>query len=237
MKLSDLKASLQRRAAKRKVYACHGARAYRVAHLAGAWNPPDNDGARFVDNLDAAGPRLVDYADKRIRLSHKGWYCDTLQIDTCRGAILQLAGKNGRPRYLAAYQESANDGYRVDVRAGVFGEEREAAFAADAFARIAAEHARDYDAAWQAGARYSELGENIREDRRAALALIGEIRAAGRAFSPAICATLRMRLEQLRWRIARYREERGKLREAGPWFVREFGAAFNDGAGEAVYFA
>ena len=235
MNQATLKAELLRRADRRKAYACHGARAYAVAHFGGGWNREDRDGARWVETLEGAGLRLAGYSDALARLGHTGWYCDTFQDDTYRGAVLQLASRRGRRVFLAAYQESANDGFRVDTRGGTYDDETDAAHAADGFARHWAEEARAYDEAWQAGARYGELGENIKEDRRAALALAREIRAAGKSFAPAICSTLRMRLEQLRRRIAEYRAERRALLDAGAWWVRAYGAAFNDGAGEVVF--
>ena len=237
MKISDLKSCLERRAARRAAYACHGARAYRVAHLSGGWNPPDNEGARFVDNLDDVGLRMAGYADAFIRINHTGWYCDSSQHDTLRGAVLQLPGRKGRPVFVAAYSEPWNDGYRVDVRAGLFGDAKDAANAADEFARIAAEHAREYDEAWQSGARYAALGELIGERRRDALALIREIKTAGKVFPPVICQTLRERLDAIGGEVRRARQERAAMRDAGAWFVHHCGAAFNEGAGEAVYAA
>ena len=235
MKISDLKSCLERRAARRAAYACHGAHAYRVAHLCGGWNLPDNEGARFVDNLDDVGLRMAGYADAFIRINHTGWYCDSSQHDTFRGAVLQLPGRKGRPVFVAAYREPWNDGYRVDVRGGLFSDAKETAHAADEFARIAAEHAREYDEAWQSGARYAALGELIGERRREALALIREIKAAGQAFPPAICQTLRARLEAIGGEVRRARQERAAMRDAGMWFVHHCGAAFNDGAGAAVF--
>jgi hypothetical protein len=235
MNISELKSRLEHRAARRAAYACRSAHAYRVAHLSGGWNQPDNEGARFVDSLDDAGLRLAGYADAYIRINHTGWYCDTSQHDTFRGAVLQFPARKRRPVFIAAYREPWNDGYRVDVRGGLFGDAQDAAHAADEFARIAAEHARDYDEAWQSGARYAALGELIGERRREALALIREIKAARQAFPPAICQTLRVRFDAIGGEVRRARQDRAALRDAGAWFVHHCGAAFNEGAGEAVF--
>ncbi|GEM_PF-7033454 len=235
MNISELKLCLERRAARRAAYVCHGANACRVAHLSGGWNQPDKEGARFVEKLDDAGLRLAGYADAFIRINHTGWYCDTSQHDTFRGAVLQLPARERRSVFVAAYREPWNDGYRVDVRGGLFDDAKEAAGVADDFARIEAERARDYDDAWQSGARYAALGELIGERRREALALIREIKAAGQVFTPAICQTLRARLDAIAGEVKRARQDRAALCDAGAWFVRNCGAAFNDGAGEVVF--
>ena len=249
MSLETLKQDLLRRAETRKTFACHGRRQSYQMPITG-WNDPAADGSRWIESLPGAGLRFVDYADVVRRLGHTGWYCTVHNDETYRGCVLQLPGRAGKNRYLAAYEDPNNPGtYRIDVSRGTFegyGSDyypsdrfhddgaREAALTADEFARIQAEKAREWDEAWQAGARYGELGENVKEDRRAALALIREIKAAKKAFSPEICRTLKMRLEQLRDRIAGYREERDKLLDVNASWERTYGDAFNDGAGEAV---
>jgi hypothetical protein len=250
MSLETLKQNLSHRAESRNAYACHGVRQAYQMPITG-WNHPAADGSRWIESLSGAGLRFVDHADKLARLRHTGWFCAVHSDETYRGCVLRLPGRAGKNRYLAAYEDPNNPGtYRVDVSRGFFegyGSDYhpsnrcqdvgacDAALAADEFARIEAEKARGWDEAWHVGARYGELGENVKEDRRAALALIREIKEAKAAFSPEVCRTLKMRLEQLRDRIAGYREERAKLVGVNAWWELTYGDAFNDGAGEAVF--
>jgi hypothetical protein len=67
--------------------------------------------------------------------------------------------------------------------------------------------------------------------------LIREIKAAGQSFPPAICQTLRERLDAIGGEVRRARQERAAMRDAGAWFVHHCGTAFNEGAGEAVFAA
>lgn len=111
---------------------------------------------------------------------------------------------------------------------------RDAAIQADECARVAAEHSRDYDEACQAGSKWQQLGEEVSQHRRDALALIREVKQVG-AFPPAICATLREHIGSHVRDIAKLRKDRGELfdtfdRSCDPQRV----AAFNDGAGKVV---
>lgn len=240
--LAELKARLLKRLHNRTAYACHGrAKAYDMPQ-SGWGGVPDKGGARWCEELDACGLRFVDYADKIIRLDHTGWYSDSFQDETLRGAVLQFPARAGRARYVAAYEDKLNPGsYLVDLSEIFIGQpggdngddeqaKRDAARAADGFAEDRAEKSREYDESWQAGREYADLGESIAADRKAALELIAEIKAS-RPLRPAICATLRAQVKSLRNDIAKARAKRTKLAD-NVW--REYRAAFNDGAGGPV---
>jgi predicted nucleic acid-binding Zn-ribbon protein len=114
----------------------------------------------------------------------------------------------------------------------------DAARMADSFAERQAEEARERDEAWQAGSRFAELGEEIKEVRREALRLIAEFKANREAFMPAgsaIRAAVCTRIEELRNAIRDARQQRAELIDVGGYaLAHEYGEAFNDGAGSAI---
>lgn len=233
----SLKVVLKRRAETRKAYACHGKHAAYFMPGTG-WDKADKNGNRWVETLEGAGLRLKGYADELVTLRHNGWNCDSFQDGTYRGAVLQMPSRHGAAIYLAAYQESYNDGFRVLGNSrGVcmFDDESDAAHAADNFANREVEDARNWDEAWQAGSRYASLKEDIALYRDTAKKLIAEMKAAGRVFPPTICTALRSKLVNLRQAIMRSRAKRDELLEVNDWWRRQYGAAFNDGAGETVF--
>lgn len=171
-------------------------------------NARGSDGAVWIESLDAAGLRFVGYADKLARIGHNGWYTsdDNDRDEILRGAVLQLPGRNGRPLYLAAYEDPNNAGaYRVDVSEVFEGSkadaapevaQRNAARAADSLAERNAEEEREYNRAWQAGRRFEDLAEEVARIRKGLLALIAEAKAAceGGTLGPAIRATIAEKL-------------------------------------------
>jgi len=75
-------------------------------------------------------------------IRHQGWYCDSIQSEVFRPYIILLP----HGRFLAAYSEPWNDYLVVDVDGQcVYTTERDAALAADDFARIAAEQQIEYE--------------------------------------------------------------------------------------------
>lgn len=75
--------------------------------------------SRFFESAAASGLRFVGYADALQRsIDHTGWFTDEFQESKLRGAVFQLPAKDGRARFLPAYQESDNDGYVLDVSRG-----------------------------------------------------------------------------------------------------------------------
>lgn len=192
----------------------------------------------------AAGFRFVGYSDELVhtRDRHTGWYADEFCGSTYRGAVFQLAtGRHGAMRFVGGYQESDNGGFVVDVRGrGVvysetvadpwdrqnyrscstlrsFDSVAEAAGAADESARIAAERERDYQTAWQAGARWRELGEQITETRREILSALAERRQVEASEVPTLCDMLRRTIGDMLDSIAAARREREELTEIARW--------------------
>ena len=118
---------------------------------------------------------------------------------------------------------------------------RDAAYSADSMAKAAAEAEREYQTAWQAGAEWADLGEDIANDRRKLLDMLAERRTVkGSADYPALCKALLREVSRLLDNIQNMRERRQGLR-AGDASGLEFwpgdaqlAAAFNDGAGESV---
>jgi len=110
-------------------------------------------------------------------------------------------------------------------------------------AQHAAEQERDYQSAWQAGSRYAEAGDEIKEARKAALAILKERRAVkGMSAYPALCNAIRASVRGLISDIAERRQLRAKLSEGdgGKYLSfwpgdKRLQAAFNEGAGESVF--
>lgn len=91
---------------------------------------------------------------------------------------------------------------------------REAARAADQTAEWLAESEREYRAAWGAGSRYHDLGEEIAASRHTVKALLAERKAARAAkllTYPTICETIRRAVSNALGDIETARAERHKL--------------------------
>ena len=201
--LAALKTRLLKRALNRAVYRCHGAKAYTMPNT--GWGKLTEDGTCFVEDIGQAGLRFVAWADEICprSIAHKGWYADSYQETTYRGAVLQMPARDGCASYIAAYASSNDcavgrknwdvkafvldlDGHAfIGKRGGCYGEyeqaTRDAALAADGFAERDAEDGRDYDEAWRAGAEYRDVGEEITEARKTVIVLIREIKATRKA--------------------------------------------------------
>jgi predicted nuclease with TOPRIM domain len=111
----------------------------------------------------------------------------------------------------------------------------EAARMADGFAERQAEKARYHAEAWQAGSRYAELGEEIKEVRRELIRLIHEFKKSPERAAPgsAIRAAIYTRIEELLNAIADARQQRADIVDLRAW-PRDLVDAFNDGAGSAI---
>lgn len=209
-------------------------------------------------DLESHGLRFIDYSDKLLdRMRHTGWYSRFDDYDsTYRGCVLQLPGRKGESRFIAAYEDSDSGAYVLDLsRGAVFVSPREtegyecrprdqdaardAARAADSFAERACEEAREYDTAWQAGRRWAELKEEEAAERKAALTLAGEARAlrakVGPDEAPTVCATLRREIRAAWESITKSRAKREELARGdreGFWFYPsdELKGAFCEGA-------
>ena len=207
---------------------------------------PANFGLRFVGYADEVCKRNYAYNGE---IDHTGWYSDDMQYQTLRGAVFQLPARNGQSVYVAGYVEQENrkpingDSAAIDLSRLFYGEPsedgasyitaaREAARAADAIAERVAEKEREYAEVWRKGSDYAELGEEVAAARKSCLALIAEIKAQGKAFSPAICDTLKAHVSSYVRDIQKAREKRESLKsDCYHWQY----AAFNEGAGETVF--
>jgi hypothetical protein len=178
----------------------------------------------FVDEI----PSESHYRGKMV--DHKGWY---LRDDDCggevaRGVVFQLPAHKGKCRYLSAVADPHNNGPAI-LSLELFDELREAARNADSLAEKYAEKERDYNRAWEAGQRYSDLGAEIAEERKATLALIREAKSQ--------CATLRdmpATRKVIESAIRDYLRETESARDKRAELISEYGncEAFNEGRDE-----
>lgn len=185
---------------------------------------------RWIENPSAAGLRFVGYAyDIAKSIRHTGWYLDDDGCETARGVVYRMAGRKDRARYVAGYEDPYNGGPACCLSFDTIyegepigyhwedydGGAREAAYAADGITERMADEAREYQRAWQAGREAEYLAEVAADTRRAALALIAEIKShkASVCNAPAIVAALRARLESMLGTIRDCREKRDQLRD------------------------
>lgn len=202
---------------------------------------PFNGGLRWIDGISRVGLRFVGFADELVdgrAINHTGWYQDSEgAMETLRGAVYRLPGRNGRARYVAGYREGSSRGGRSwsdmnpdsaavdlseiftedgDVAADRdhYGAHRDAAYRADQHAERMAEQQREYNDAWQAARRWSEAGDEMKKERAAARQLVRDMRTAlrsGITAAPSICNALRMALRTHAREWEDLRQERAKL--------------------------
>ena len=190
------------------------------------------ENVRWVENV-SRGLRLVGFADEIARaegcwrsIDHTGWFTmdDGINGESLRGIVYQLPARNRECLYVYGYADPCNDGCAL-LCFDTVSDKMKAARAADRFAELFAEEQRDYNRAWQAGRKYEELAEEIKQARTEALSIAEEMRTAKRAKveAPTICATLRAKVLSLYRSIQKMREERAEL-------LDNFGecAGFND---------
>lgn len=183
-------------------------------------------GVRWVENV-SDGLRLVGYADEIARtegrwrlIDHKGWYTDDdgSNGQTLRGVVYQLPARRGQKlaQYVYGYADPNNDDCALLCFEEPTGEVMRAALAADHFAERFAEAERAYDEAWQAGRRYEDLADQIKDTREQALKLGAEMRAAKKlgVAAPTICAVLRVKIASLYEAIQKMRKERRELQSS-----------------------
>lgn len=200
--------------------------------------PFGREGLRWADDPSAVGLRFVGFADDIAgrAIDHRGWYTGPDGFgEVLRGAVYQLPGRDGRTRYLAAYREGSDGrrGWADTAEPGaaaiacreVFESERggdaveavwEAARRADSIAETAAEREREYNEAWQAARRWSDLADDIAAARTEARQLVADMRAAiksGATAAPSICAALRKSLRSLVDAAAELKTERESIAE------------------------
>jgi hypothetical protein len=198
---------------------------------------PESHGFRLVGEVTADTPSRDIWARSG---QHGGWftdpYGDVFRDGTglCWGVVYQLPGRKGAARFVAGYEFGGTDGGPTLDLGRVYVEPapgdawntdpkdtdaaRDAARAADSMAQGAAERERTYQTAWQAGQRWAELGDDIRETGKALNAMVRECRKA-RALAaqfPAMRAAVAARYADLLDDIREARAKRAKLAR-GDW--------------------
>lgn len=199
------------------------------------------DSMRWLDGYSHLGLRLVGYADELPGgpRGHTGWFADSDQSETLRGAVWQLPGRKGRARFVYGYVEfegreemnpdsgtvCASDILSVDRKGedSIWNDQtdsdecRDAARYADGMAESVAETRRDNWEAYNAGRDAAEHHEDAIEARRALLPLVSEMRAIRKgAFTPLspagrVCAALLERVESTLETISEKRAARDRL--------------------------
>jgi len=155
---------------------------------------PDEQGVRYVPDIAACGLRFVGYASIRT------WRYATLfqetSLNRCEGyyatingddaaivpTVYQLPTRHGIARYVAGYIETwgVESSACVDLST-IYDAANKAAYMANQLADKAAERAREYDAAWQAGSVWQYERERLDElqsqlsDNIAALLDLGHV--------------------------------------------------------------
>jgi hypothetical protein len=221
-------------------------------------------GLRYVGRVEADCGGRNGIWDKR---EASGWFTDPAGdhardgTGLCWGVVYQLPGRKGESRYVSGYimggcsdnnpvldLRSIETTPRADLSSFDNNPQdqegaRQAARNADSMAQRAAEAERDYQAAWQAGSQWCELGAEIEEARGKALALLAERRTVKGADKPAICAAIRDKVESCLQTISEARATRAALAKGeclsdympGFWpGDRRLREAFNEGANAAV---
>jgi hypothetical protein len=171
---------------------------------------------------------------KEAHIDHTGWYTDPYQDGKMRGVVVQLSHN----RYFPAYESDNDTGILVDW-SDCRDNMRDAAYAADDFAKSHAEEELEYQTAWSAGSLFAQLGEEAARERTEILELCAEYRQArslpGATEMTAICATIKASISLGLRNIAKAREQREKLREGNYGELcfypsKRLIEAFNEGA-------
>lgn len=169
--------------------------------------------ARWIENADRYFRIANDNAGlDGTRNSHYGWYLDEDCIETVHGAVLQLPARNGSPQYVPAVADPWNDGAYLVFLDDIYDEEREAAGAADEYARLYAEDVRE---------------ENARARRELELEELAADKERLRATHSAICKGLADTdapasvTNAARWRLAEIRKEYRQVVERMREYLQE----------------
>lgn len=234
---------------------------------------PERVGLRHVGNVEAESYGGRDCFSRR---DSGGWYTDPAGdvfkdgSGLAWGVVYQLPGRKGMARFVAGYviggcgdnnptldfgtiyECSTRDHWSGGYSRDEIDAARDAARAADQMAKHAAESEREYKAAWQAGNRYSDLGDEIAQSRAEIKESISLFRQLRRDLGAAavdtskygkLCAIIRGDVAGERASIDKARQERRKLAEGdyiaewlpgfytGDSHMRD---AFNEGAGATV---
>lgn len=185
----------------------HPARPY-----AGTWQP-SNPGQYYMETPESAFRVIAAHDVPSARIEHTGHYTNSdgesfLGEGLIWGVVAQLAGRDGKARFVAGYQFGQETGATLDL-SRIFeshGEDSQsaridAALAADRLAEIAAERERDYQAGSNAGDSWLDCLEQAKAIRAELLAMLAERRAAIRGPMagqfPALCRALESKAREL----------------------------------------
>lgn len=224
----------------------------------GAINPRNDKGEAWVERLADVGLRFVGWSDEIAgrAVSHRGWFLnDEGDGDVARGCVLQLPGRKGAARFVAAYRMGSDGKHGWSDMSGVEGsalvafgeifegkcgdsyvsdypEAREAALRADRMAELVAESERDYQADYRKGSDAAEAVADADAERLAARTLLAEVRGTLATDKPNVCAAIRATIS------GHLDSARTKYAEALAAFD-EYGHSepFREGAGAATYWA
>lgn len=199
-------------------------------HHPSPWGAPRANNARgekgqiFSEQLDQYGADLGPAGKLFPRMfDHTGWYADNYQDELIVAHVCRMRCPRGT-LYIPATRNTGCDGtvhYINDaelVPRGATEEQhdqacREAARSADHYAEREAEECREENAKYQAERDIEEARAEIHGINKFVLALLGEIKAAGADFTPAICTALRAEVQQYlrdraeQFKIIKAREE------------------------------
>lgn len=217
-------------------------RAYDNAARAQSWRGQGSGGGQpwelsrgtWLQWVESVPFRLAGFADELARLGHSGWHTDPEgDGELARGIVYQMAGRDGRARYIPGIADPYNNGPAMlalgDAITAEGPEEwqaeeaaKEAARRADRLAEIYAERERDYQEAWWAGRGAREKAKEARDAGAEYVAAARALRArlAVRhglglvGLSPDDCRALaRAALADLRAACEAYKEARDTARE------------------------
>ncbi len=133
---------------------------------AGSWG---EKGAYYCDNWPE-GIRLLGSAltvcmgEASRRIEHGGWFTDDTQTGVIQGYVLQLPGRDGKPRYIAGIASTDSDGVTLWPREW-YEEKLDAATAADRAAELAAESEREHNEVSGARFAFDEKGAEMAAER------------------------------------------------------------------------
>lgn len=203
------------------------------------------DGLYSVEN-PRDGLRFVELADRIISLRHTGWYADEHGDVTYRGVVYQLPARGGCEVFAFGYQDTDNGDTLAILESQTTDDKRDAAIRADDCAQRAAEYAKEYSAAWDAGRRYADSREESTAARAGIRELIPELRKARAEDSATLRKVLTRDIVKLSTELEQQRQFRAGLkagegetcgRDQYAMFYpgdKNLRAAFNDGAGRVV---
>lgn len=181
-----------------------------LARRAPAYGPRiDGTQKRWIENVDAAGLRFVDFADDIIRLNHRGWYIDPDDWGaTYRGAVWQLPSRGGVPVYVYGYKCPHNPGAAlVDFESTP--DKDTAARWADDVAEADAEEAREFYERGRLEQEAEDLRATIADTRAEVRRLLRERRALkAHGDNATVCRLFRDKVRDL---LAEARKARARL--------------------------